>query len=172
MDSDDRKETARPWLTFAIDLYSRCIAGYHLSIEAPSATTVSICLANIAEEKQSLLAKHGIDASWTLAGKPTILHTDNGSDFTSKALRAGCLAHGIELQHRPVARPHYGGVIERLMRTFMDKVHDEIPGTTRSNVKARGDYLSEKLACLTREEFELAVVGDYRLSRIRPRNPQ
>lgn len=167
VDSVDRQEAQRPWLTFAIDLYSRCIVGYHVSVEAPSATPVAICLASVAEDKRKILEKHKIDADWPISGKPAILHTDNGKEFKSKALRAGCLLHGIEIQYRPVARPHYGGVVERVMRTFMAKIHDEIPGTTRSNIKERGKYPAGKLACMTRDEFEewlLWAIADYHAS--------
>ena len=38
VDETWRKPIARPWLTVAIDVHSRCIAGLHLSFEAPSAT--------------------------------------------------------------------------------------------------------------------------------------
>jgi len=167
VDHDNRQEAQRPWLTFAIDLYSRCIVGYYVSVDAPSSTSVAICLASIAEDKRKILEKHKIETDWPISGKPVILHTDNGKEFKSKALRAGCLLHGIEIQYRPVARPHYGGVVERVMRTFMAKIHDEIPGTTRSNVKERGKYPAEKLACMTRNEFEqwlLWAIADYHAS--------
>ena len=154
VDSAHRRPIGRPWITFAIDLYSRCIAGYFVSLEAPSATSVGLCLANIAQDKEALLAQHQIEAHWPLMGKPTVLHTDNGKDFVSKALRQGCLAHGIRLEHRPVARPHYGGTIERVIGTFMKKMHDELPGTTFSNVHERGEYNSEGKAELTLTEFE------------------
>lgn len=40
VDSVHRKPIGRPWVTFALDLYSRCVAGFYVSLEAPSATTV------------------------------------------------------------------------------------------------------------------------------------
>jgi putative transposase len=84
-----------------------------------------------------------IDSSskrWPIAGKPAVLHTDNGKDFVSKALRQGCVTHGTRLEHRPVARPWYGGTVERVIDTCIKKMHQELPGTTFSNVKGRGEY--------------------------------
>ena len=45
-------------------------------------------------------------------------------EFKSEALRRGCDQHGIELAYRPPGRPHYGGIVERLIGTTMKQVHD------------------------------------------------
>lgn len=158
VDNTHRKPIGRPWVTLAIDLYSRAIAGYYVSLEAPSATVVGLCLANMMQDKSVILARHQTDAQWPLAGKPAVLHTDNGSDFVSKALKQGCLAHGIQLEHRPVGKAWYGGTIERVMGTFMGAVHDELPGRTGSNVVERRDYDAEGNACMTLQEFDQWLV--------------
>jgi putative transposase len=44
VDPHDREPIGRPSLTIAIDVHSRCIAGFYLSLEAPSATSVGLCL--------------------------------------------------------------------------------------------------------------------------------
>ena len=36
VDPIEREPIGRPWVTLAIDVHSRCIAGFHLSLEAPS----------------------------------------------------------------------------------------------------------------------------------------
>jgi len=154
VDSVDHRPIGRPYITLAIDRYSRCIAGYLITLEAPSATSVGLCLANVAKDKSLILAEYGIDASWPLSGKPEMLYTDNGRDFTSKALSLGCLKHGIRLERRPVGQPWYGGTIERVIGTFMGAMHDELPGTTFSNVLNRGTYDSEGNACLTLKDLE------------------
>lgn len=42
VDEITRLPVGRPWLTVAIDVYSRCIAGFLVSFEAPSATS-AVC---------------------------------------------------------------------------------------------------------------------------------
>ena len=42
VDPIDRLPIGRPYLTIAIDVYSRCIAGFILSLEAPSATWTGV----------------------------------------------------------------------------------------------------------------------------------
>jgi transposase InsO family protein len=51
VDPIDRMPIGRPYLTVAIDVFSRCIAGFHLSLEAPSATSVGLCLTLVASAR-------------------------------------------------------------------------------------------------------------------------
>ena len=41
VDAETREPIQRPWLTLAIDVATRCVAGFHLSLEPPSATSVA-----------------------------------------------------------------------------------------------------------------------------------
>ena len=64
-----------------------------------------------------------------------------------------CEHYGIELNWRPVARPQFGGHIERIIGTAMREVHT-LPGTTFSNIQQRGEYKSEKYAIMTLKSLE------------------
>ncbi len=88
-----------------------------------------------------------------MAGKPGELYLDNATEFKGEALRRGCREHGITLGHRPPGRPHYGGVMERVIGTLMEMVH-ELPGTTFSNPGQRGSCDSDGKAVLTVAELE------------------
>lgn len=153
VDPLDREPIGRPSLTLAIDVHSRCIAGFHLSLEAPSATSVGLCLTHVAASKAEWLAARGIEASWPVMGKPLRLGVNNGAEFHSAAFERGCAQHGITIDWRPPGRPHFGGIIERVIGTMMELVH-AVPGTTFSTIEERGDYDSDKTACLTLEELE------------------
>jgi putative transposase len=164
VDQDTRAAIQRPWLTLAIDVSSRCVAGFHLSLEPPSATSVALCLTHAALAKDSWLAERRIEASWPVYGIPERLHLDNAKEFRSEALRRGCEQYGIAVDHRPVRTPHYGGHIERLIGTMMGKVH-LLPGTTFSDVRAKGDLDPSKTAAMTLDEVERwlghAIAGTY-----------
>ena len=153
VDPIDRSPIGRPWITVAIDVFSRCIAGFHLSLEAPSATSVGLCLTMVASDKVSWLQQRDIEARWPIVGKPCRLGVDNASEFHSAAFERGCVQHGITIEWRPPGLPHFGGVVERVIGTLMQLVH-ALPGTTFSNPTQRGDYDSDKNACLTLEELE------------------
>jgi putative transposase len=164
VDSVTRAPIQRPWLTLAIDVCTRCVAGFHVSLEPPSATSVALCLSHVALAKESWLAERGIDAVWPVRGIPERLHLDNAKEFRSEALKRGCEQYGIAIDYRPVRTPHYGGHIERLIGTMMGKVH-LLPGTTFSDVRAKGDLNPDRTAAMTLDEVERwlghAVAGVY-----------
>jgi putative transposase len=164
VDSETRAPIQRPWLTLAIDVCTRCVAGFHLSLEPPSATSVALCLTHAALAKDSWLAEREVDGEWPVRGIPERLHLDNAKEFRSEALKRGCEQYGIAIDHRPVRTPHYGGHIERLIGTMMGKVH-LLPGTTFSNIQAKGDLNPDKTAAMTLDEVERwlghAIAGVY-----------
>ena len=148
--SDDRRDVlGRPWLTVAIDVATRVVLGFYLSMDPPSAASVGLCIAHAALPKPEDARDPGL---WPMFGKMKLIHVDNGKDLVSAAIRRGCDEHGIALETRPLGKPHYGGHIERLMGTLMKMVHG-LPGTTFSNIKEKGDYDSERKATLTLMEL-------------------
>lgn len=164
VDSLTRAPIQRPWLTLAIDVCSRCVVGFHLSLEAPSATSVALCLTQAALPKSGWLSARELQGEWPVYGIPEKLHLDNAKEFRSEALRRGCEQYGISVDYRPVRTPHYGGHIERLIGTMMGKVH-LLPGTTFSSVSDKGDWDPHQTAAMTLEEVErwlaTAIVGVY-----------
>ena len=157
VDDEDRKPIGRPWLTLAIDVCTRMIVGYYLSLDHPSALSVGICLSQAANRKEADLQRLGVDGEWPVWGLGKVIHADNGKDFRSRTLKWACEQHGIHIEWRPVKTPHYGGHIERLLGTVAKEIH-ALPGTTFSNIKARGEYKSEAKACMTYHELEKWLV--------------
>ena len=166
VDTYNRKPIGRPWITIAIDIYSRCIVGFCLTLEAPSATSVGLCLSHVVIDKRPWLERIGVEVEWPMSGKPRVIHVDNGPEFHSEALRRGCEVHGIKISYRPVGSPHYGGIIERVIGTMMKMIHG-LPGATFSNITERGEYDSDKKASLTLAELEkwfALAISSYHLS--------
>ncbi len=157
VDERDRLPIGRPYLTVAIDVCSRCLLGMVVTLEAPSAVSVGLCLAHACCDKRPWLERLGIDVDWPMGGKPAQLYVDNAAEFKSEALRRGCEQHGVDLEYRPAGRPHFGGIVERVIGTAMGMVH-ELPGTTFSNPEQRGDYDSDGKAALTLRELERFLV--------------
>ena len=159
-----RLPIGRPWLTLAIDIASRMVAGYHLSLEAPAATAAALALHHTVLPKEARLEQLGVSAPWPVAGLMDVLHMDNGKEFDSRALARGAGQYGIRLQYRPPANPRFGGHIERLIGTMVGAVH-LLPGTTFSSVDDRGAYDPEKHAAMTLPELEqwlaIQIVGRY-----------
>lgn len=167
--SDDlRLPIGRPWLTLSIDVFSRMVTGWFLSMDSPSEYAVGQCIATSILPKEKLLEALGVEADWPVWGKPKTIHADNGSDFRSTSFMRSCENYGINLEFRPVKRPHYGGHVERFFRTLAQNV-ESLPGRTGSKHTSKGDDDPEKNASMTRTEFERWVVdficNQYHLSR-------
>jgi putative transposase len=168
VDQEHRLPIGRPWLTLAIDVASRMVAGFHVSLEPPSALAVSLVLTHAALLKDDWLAdRELLNLDWPVAGMPKIIHLDNAKEFHSEALVRGCQEYSIQIEHRPLGQPHFGGHIERLIGTMMGAVH-LLPGTTFSDVKQKGSYNADARSVLTLPELErwlaLQIAGVYHLS--------
>jgi putative transposase len=148
-----RRPIGRPWITLAIDVFSRMVAGLYVSLDPPGNLSTGLCIAHAILPKEQWLARHEITTGWPVWGIMKTIHADNAKEFRGNMLKRACEQHGISLEWRPVATPNYGGHIERLMGTFSTEIH-KLPGTTFSNTKERGEYESEKQAAMTFDEFE------------------
>ena len=126
-------------------------------MERPSAATVALLLTRVALPKAPWLASIGVDTQWPMQGLPKALHLDNAAEFRSRALRTSCAQYGIELIYRPVGRPHFGGHVERLNRTLMERLRG-LPGATGSSAKGRKERQAEERAALTLAEYERWMV--------------
>lgn len=153
VDDIHRKPIGRPWITLAMDVFSRVVTGYYLSFDAPSETSVGMCVAHSMLPKDDWLLLHNVETEWPVWGTPRTIHVDNGADFRAESFRRACLAYGINLEFRPVRQPRYGGHIERLLGSFLKEIHG-LPGTTFSSIKDKEGYDSEKHAAMTKSEFE------------------
>ena len=153
VDGRDRRPIGRPYLTLAIDVFTRCVVGMVITLEAPSAVSVGLCLAHAACDKRPWLERLDVEMGWPMSGKPRLLYLDNAAEFKGEALRRGCEQPGIELSYRPPGLPHFGGIVERIIGTVMQMIH-ELPGTTFSNPDQRGEYDSDGMAVLTLHELE------------------
>lgn len=161
-----RQVIGRPWITLAIDVFTRCVVGYYMSFDPPDQTSVALTLEHSCLPKEKWLLSIGLDSKvkYPIFGKMTRIAWDNAKTFKTRSLLAQCERYGIEVRPRPVRRPHYGAYIERYIGTMMGAVH-LLPGTTFSHPKQRGDYPSEKKAVLSIVELEqwlaLQIAGVY-----------
>jgi len=153
VDDISRQPVGRPWITLAIDIFSRMIAGFYISFDPPGAMSTGLCIAHAMLPKRTWLAKYGISTPWPICGRIQMLHLDNAKEFHGTMLDRACQNYGIELHWRPVKKPWYGGHIERWMGTFAEELKS-LPGATFSNPAERGAYDSEGQAALTLTEFE------------------
>lgn len=119
----------RPWLTVALDTYSRAVMGYHLSLYDPNSMSISLTL------RQAIWRKPL--AEWPMCGIPKQLHLDQGKDFTSRHLEQVAADLGITLIFATPYLARAKGKIERFWRTLNEQLWCELPGYVGPNVQDR-----------------------------------
>ncbi len=124
------KAPAKPWLTVILDDYSRAIAGYFLTFEAPSALQTSLAL------RQAIWRKD--EPRWHICGIPQVLYTDGGSDFTSQHLEHVSVDLHMRLTHSIPGQPRGRGRIERFFKTVQQMLLCELPGYAPPQGLVRG----------------------------------
>lgn len=119
---DDQQRPARPWLTVILNDYSRAVAGYRLSFQAPSALQTALAL------RQAIWRKP--DPAWPICGIPAFFYTDHGSDFTSRHLEQVSADLKIQLIFSHPGQPRGCGRIERFFNTVNQLFLCSQPGYT------------------------------------------
>ncbi len=137
---DDKGDIRRPWLSIIMDDYSRAIAGYYLSFNAPSSLQTSLAF------RQAIWIK--TEKQWPICGIPEIMYTDHGCDFTSHHIEEVCVSLKIQLIFSTIGKPCGRGKIERFFETINQRVLQDLPGYVQP-----GTFV-KKNECLTLEELE------------------
>lgn len=152
--SEDRNTViGRPWVTLAIDEFSRCVIGLVVSYKEPSSEQFASVAAQAALPKRELLERYGLGhLEWPCHGIMSVIFTDGGPDFRAHAAWRGLRKWRGSWELRE--RPHYGGIIESLIGTAMKQAR-LLPGNTARVLWAdRDDRVDpSRTACLTKREF-------------------
>ena len=110
----------RPWLTIILDDYSRAVAGYLLSVQAPSALQTALALRHAIWRKA--------DPRWHVCGVPRTFYTDHGSDFTSRHLEQVAANLKMALVFSWPGQPRGRGKIERFFASVNQLFLCRVPG--------------------------------------------
>ena len=150
-----RKPIGRPYITIALDIFSRMVYGFYATLQAPSFFSAGQALYMGIMPKNNYLESLGVEGSWSIYGIPKsmTIHLDNAAEFRGDGLKRFCQEFNIGIDFRPRGAPYYGGHIERVVKTMNMRIHT-LSGTTFSNPKERGEYDSEAKAVFTLKELE------------------
>lgn len=97
VDETFRIPLGRPWITLLIDVYSRVVLGFFVSIRHASAAAVGRCLAHAFLPKDRWLRDRALDISWPVWGVVRIVHADNGREFRGSMLKSACQEYGSSI---------------------------------------------------------------------------
>ena len=138
IDEETGEILGRPYGTCLIDVYTRCVISFFITLMPFSSATLLEAL------------KMAVSSTYNqFGGVIENLIVDNGSDYKSISIKNTCSFLGTNLHfgapRDPNSKPH----VERFFRTLNTQLIHHIPGTTFSNFVMKGDYKSEKYAHIT-----------------------
>lgn len=142
----------RPWLTYVVEVKSRCVVGWCISLQA-NAETIGLAL------RHAILPK----PDSPIYGLPKYVIIDNGQDFRSRRIAGKNPNFGEEI-HAPhllglfgrleimprYCRAYNGagkGRVERSFRTTTEQFYRDYIGWCGANPKERPENLNEKKLC-------------------------
>ncbi|KVR40736.1 Mu transposase C-terminal domain-containing protein [Burkholderia multivorans] len=124
----------RPWLTLAIDAWSRRIVAFYLTFDPPSYRSVMMVVRDMVRRFNRL---------------PEFIIVDNGRDFMTLAFQTFLRVMGTHLRFRPAGQPRHGAVLERLFGKLNTEYIHNLAGNTKATKNVRtvtGSHLPKKLA--------------------------
>lgn len=144
-----RETLGRPWITIAIDVRTRMILGFYITMRNPSINSLLECIRQSILPKDTLLKQlPDTIAEWPAAGIWHAAIFDNGMEEHAAHIAQVMEELNINWEFCPRRRGRYKPHVERFNKTLQIALIHGLPGSTFSNPKARGGYNSKKAACL------------------------
>ncbi|REG51058.1 putative transposase [Paraburkholderia sp. BL6669N2] len=128
------KPLGRPWLTLAVDAWSRRILAFYLTFDTPSYHAVMMVVRDMVRRFNRL---------------PEFIIVDNGPDFMSHAFETFLRVMGTHLRFRPAGQPRHGAVLERMFGRLNTEYIHNLAGNTKATKNVRmvsGSHLPKNLA--------------------------
>ncbi|QIL71025.1 DDE-type integrase/transposase/recombinase [Diaphorobacter sp. HDW4B] len=149
----------RPILTLVLDRFSRCVLGFHLSLDGHGTHSVFAALRHALLPKSYL--REGryaeLQLEWNCGGWFERVVMDNGREFHAQATVDALLNLGIVGEFAGSKQPNDKPHVERLLKTINYSFVHRLPGTTLAKQHLRIGFESEDEAVLTIEDIDLAL---------------
>lgn len=154
IDSEISVPIGRPWLTLAVDEYSRSIVGAYISFKDPDFGVILKLIRNTIEPKDYIAEKYPfVKNKWHCYGCPELFVFDNGKEFWCKDLEIVLAELNIQYEFNPVRSPWLKGKVERKFGTINTNLLSRMPGKTFCSIEKREDYDPKKNAQIKFDEF-------------------
>lgn len=149
----------RPVIYIIIDVFTRMIVGFSVSLEGPSWLGMMLALYNATVDKVAYCKEYGIDIThdmWPSNRLPEAIMGDRGEleGYNSTNLVDYL---DIDIANTPPYRCDWKGVIEQNFRLISNEVIHWKPGATYTK-RERGDKDYRLEACLTLPEFRKLMI--------------
>lgn len=137
--------SGRPWLTYAIDAYTRRIVGIYVSFDRPSSISIFMVLRDMVQRFSKL---------------PLTIVADNGREFHSEDFEKFCASYRINIQWRPPHHSRFGSIVERVFRTTNESFIHNLRGNTKMTKNPRAMSAShnpKNFAHFTLADFQMSL---------------
>lgn len=156
---DRQQVLGMPVIYMVIDVFSRMIVGFSVSLENPSWLGAMLALENVTLDKVVFCHEHGITIQpqqWTCHYLPERLLADRGEleGYDADQL---VLALNIQVANTPPYRADWKGIVERHFRLTNDRLIRWLPGASYA-YRERGDSDYRLGARLTLSEFRQLLI--------------
>lgn len=157
VDSEFRENLPTPYMTSAMDCYTRMTTGFSISFFPNSSRTVLEVLVQSILPKDNYVSTYETQQEWAIRGFPVVILVDNGMDYRSNALKEFCMKYDIIIEYVPIRTPRYKALIEQWFNILHKALDDEDVSGTRPLLKYRlenPELKPEADAVLTLQEIE------------------
>jgi putative transposase len=145
----------RPWLVWAVDVYTRLIIGFHISFIRPRYSEFMLCLLHAIKPKDYVREKYpDIINAWLPYGLMEAVFTDNAKIYYSGAFNEATSQLSIRTEYSRRYMAWDKPFVERSFWTLARRLLRKIPGTTFSNIFEKADYDPKKHALITMEDLQ------------------
>ena len=116
----------RPWITIAVDAYSRMVVGYAIDFDSPNGSAAGVCISHSILPKQGRLQQNEAifrgKLEWPCHGWPHTLCFDNFLELGNSSLARIYDRYGIRIESGYAKNPERNGCIERLVRRMAERL--------------------------------------------------
>ena len=155
-----RKLVWRATLYVVVDVWSRLIVGFALSLDPPSWLGAMAALANAMTDKVAFCAEHGVSITpdqWPSRHLPGSIVGDK-----AEMARAGVLGlierHGVGIANPPSYRADWKGIVERRFGMIDEAMRPFTPGFVHVDFRERGAEDYRLKTVMTLDELHRQVI--------------
>jgi putative transposase len=154
IDPDSGDDLGAIYLTLVLDMGTRMVMGWHVSLDPPNTASLALALEHATREKTEWLRQRNLDYPYPCHGLPAEIVVDNAKEFKSNNFARACAEWGIKRTLRKPHAPKTGGQhVERFFRSLQMEIQP-LPGSRISPPSTRGRTDRSTRATMSLETFE------------------
>lgn len=162
LDTDPNKIIGRPTVYLIVDVFSRLITGFLVSIRPASLDLARLALYNAFTNKVDCCKQLGINIKkhdWAAEHKPSALVADRGE---LRAIEGAGLAErlGMNIKNTPSYRPELKGIVEKMLDKIQERLAPHTPGRITKDYGQRGTKNPYLDAVLTIHDYRKMIVEE------------